>query len=252
MISVVYPYLGGKAVWQEMIYSLRSLEKHFKEDFEVVIVGDMPEGINRDKVIHIQHKKNHALENARYMDAQLKLIAALESPLVSHEFLCMYDDIYFNKDFTANFFRNTLLAQRDRTYYSLEQIGGSGSREWKLLLLKTMQALKNHGILGKDFESHLPRWVEKEKMLEVVAQFDLKNTAYQRWTLYYNYILSKKKQNVLFYRDYEIIKAGYYLGESPTKDIDDYWFINHNDEGLSVNLKKKIKKLFPEKSRFET
>jgi hypothetical protein len=251
MISVVYPYLGGKAIWREMIYSLRSLEKHFKEEFQVVIVGDMPDGIDKNKVIYIPHEKNYDLEHPRYMDAQLKLIAALESPLVSDEFLCMYDDIYFNKDFDADFFRNTLLGQRNRTYNSLDEISGSGSREWKMLLLKTMNKLRSQNLTATDFESHLPRWVRKDVMKDVVDVFKLKDEAHQRWTLYYNCLLFNQKMEVLYYREHEIIKAGYYLGESPTQDISKYWFINHNDAGLSEKLKKALKKLFPNKSRFE-
>jgi hypothetical protein len=251
MISVVYPYLGGKAIWREMIYSLRSLEKHFKEEFQVVIVGDMPDGIDKNKVIYIAHEKNYDLEHPRYMDAQLKLIAALESPLVSDEFLCMYDDIYFNKDFDADFFRNTLLAQRKTTFKTIAEIPGNGSHEWKRLLLKSMNLLQEHDLQAYNFESHLPRWVNKAILKEVVKKFDLRNSAYQRWTLYYNYLLSKEIVNVLYFREHEYIKAGYYFDESPTDDIIEYWFINHNDAGLSEKLKKALKKLFPNKSRFE-
>lgn len=45
MIKIFYPYWAKASRWEELKYSLRSLEKNFKQDFEVWIVGDLPEWV---------------------------------------------------------------------------------------------------------------------------------------------------------------------------------------------------------------
>jgi hypothetical protein len=42
MVDVYYPYFEREALWEELRYSLRSIKKHLRFDYRVVIVGDLP------------------------------------------------------------------------------------------------------------------------------------------------------------------------------------------------------------------
>lgn len=253
MTTIIYPYLAKQSVWHEIIYSIRSVEKHFKGDFEICIVGNMPKGIDPKKVTYIPYKKNNNLPYARYMDAQLKLLAAVNDNRVSEDFVCMYDDIYFNEDTNIDLIRyRSLVATKKADYFKIEDIGGNGSQEWKLLLLKSFEILRAQCVTPYDFETHFPRWVNKYSFLEVAKIFDLANTAYQRWTLYYSCLSQLHGLEVKYYNEgNERLKVGFYGNKAAVYDLKGYAIINHNDIGLNSLLKKKISDLFYKKSKFE-
>ena len=94
MIDVYYPFFEREANWHELRYSLRSIEKHFKFDFRVVITGDLPSWINPDSVLHIPHQRIEGIVQNTLYDAITKQLLFCQHPLTSSYFIRMYDDIY--------------------------------------------------------------------------------------------------------------------------------------------------------------
>ena len=92
MIGVYYPYLASASRWEELRYSLRSLDKYLKEDFEVWIVGDLPEWIRNVK--HIPHQKTEMTNAGVTYDAVSKLKLYIDNHESPDQFLRMYDDVY--------------------------------------------------------------------------------------------------------------------------------------------------------------
>lgn len=101
MIDVYYPYYQREAKWEELRFSLRSLEKHLKEDFRVWIVGDIPPWINTDHVQHLEHFRCEGMKENTTYDAISKLLLFIKHPDTGLNFIRMYDDIYLIADVTA-------------------------------------------------------------------------------------------------------------------------------------------------------
>jgi len=77
MIGVYYPYLASVSAWEELRYSLRSLDKFFNEDYEVWIVGDLPDWFQNVK--HIPHPKAVITNSGATYDAVSKLKLYIDS-----------------------------------------------------------------------------------------------------------------------------------------------------------------------------
>src|SRR5660397_96648 len=92
MIGVYYPYLESAGAWEELRYSLRSLELFFREEYEVWIVGDLPAWIQN--VRHIPHQKKAIVNAGCTYDAVSKLKAYIDCEDSPNEFVRMYDDVY--------------------------------------------------------------------------------------------------------------------------------------------------------------
>jgi len=190
-------------------------------------------------------------------DANNKMNILLLSDAIGEDFIMTYDDIYFLKKTTIDDLKH---------YYAIKSGKEStASGTWKQLRDATMAALKHYGFTQFNFETHLPRLVNKKKMTEVYQKFRPIKHRLLHYTLYHNYHLEDNfpvnisKQN----GEFPPIKAGFYGVDDDfsmdanksqaelTKTLENYQFLNHDDAGLSDNLVKVIKKLFPDKSKFE-
>ena len=88
MIDVFYPYFETESTWHELRYSLRSIEKHFKFDFRVVIVGDLPCWIDPSSVLYIPHARIEGIHENTLYDAITKQLIFNAHPDTSLNFEC--------------------------------------------------------------------------------------------------------------------------------------------------------------------
>ena len=98
MIDVYYPYFEREAIWEELRYSLRSIQNNLKTNFRVVIVGDLPRWINPVSVLHIPNNRIDGIPENTLYDAIAKQLIFCNHPDTSLQFIRMYDDIYLLKD----------------------------------------------------------------------------------------------------------------------------------------------------------
>jgi FkbM family methyltransferase len=256
-IDVIIPFIATKGKFDELKYALRSIEQNLDADFRVVIIGDCPEWINRENVNFIAHKRDDAAVLTNCYDANNKMNQLLTNSEIGDDFILTYDDIYFLKKTSIDDIKK---------FYAIKNGGDStASSTWKQLLNNTFARLKSKNLTQFNFETHLPRFINKKKMIEVYQLFRPIRHRLLHFTLYYNYHLQDNfpvcisKENGQF----PAIKAGFYGvdddfsldgNKSPSELIEmliNYQFLNHDDAGLSDSLVKIIKKLFPNKSRFE-
>ena len=273
MIGVYYPYLAGANAWEELRYSLRSLEKFFSVerrdgfqtrlyDFEVWIVGDLPDWIQNVK--HIPHKREDRVYSASTYDAVMKLGSYLDHPDTPERFIRMYVDIYFVGERCLNDLEKTRYLFTYDEYKNHKIKSGSGV--WREQVNKTLDALKELGFAGYMTETHCPEVFEKWKMLEIFDMFAPAENRLLTSSLYYNVfpffrmLKDRKTERALFYGEETDFAMGR-MGDGAHGRRGDVaqniappqgkYFLNHNDAGLDDGLKKYIMGMFPEKSRFE-
>lgn len=246
MIDVYYPYYHGGARWHELQYSLRSIEKHFRFEYRVWLVGDKPDWIQN--VMHIPHSRTKDIQENTTYDAVDKFLLYLEHPEVSCCVIRMYDDMYILKD------------------VSLEEISVPKSMPgqlpakggvWMNQLRRTIEAVKKRGYAGINTETHCPERFDTKLMLEVIRSYDALNNRYLTSTLYHNTCL-KPEDLVPISKD---IAVQFYDGSDGIVKVSNSgniaekcqgkMFLNHNNTGLNMNLKVFLQRSFPYKSKFE-
>lgn len=251
MIGVYYPYLESASRWEELRYSLRSLDKFLKEDYEVWIVGDLPDWIQNVK--HIPHQKLGVSNAGAIYDAVSKLKLYLDSNDSPEQFLRMYDDVYLIGARTAKQMQITRYLFTNMELNSGEF--ASGGIVWRDQVFRSTDAVVRLGYPGYMTETHCPEVFEKQKMRVIFEMFDPLENRLLTSTLYfnvfpYNFMLKDRKlERVLFY-GYE---NDFSTSPSPSDggEIEGKYYLNHNDDGLDDGLKKFIEGMYPDKCRFE-
>jgi len=251
MIGVYYPYLACASSWEELRYSLRSLDIFLKEDYEVWVVGDLPDWIQNVK--HIPHQKAEMTNAGATYDAVSKLklyIDSIESP---DQFLRMYDDVYLTG------VRTMKQMQVTRYLFTNEELNSgefaSGGIVWRDQVFRSTVAVVRMGYPGYMTETHCPEVFEKEKMRKIFEMFDPLENRLLTSTLYFNVfpyelmLKDRKVERALFY-GYE---NDFSTSPSPSDggEIEGKYYLNHNDAGLDDRLKKFIQGMYPDKCRFE-
>jgi hypothetical protein len=250
MIDVYYPYFLREASWDELRYSLRSLQKNLKEEFRVFIVGDLPEYIDPKKVTFIPHTRCEGMSENTVFDAISKILIYLNHPDAGRKFIRMYDDIYLLDKVNLKEI-GKFKAMYDSDYLP-ERTG-----TWWLQLYRTIRIVKWKGYHGWNTETHFPELFEREKMLWIISVYDALEKRLLTSTLYYNVFFVNSKP--VLYHDCKGIQ--FFNNEdnefytSSTGDLKKKCkgklYLNHNDAGLNDNLKAFLMNSFPKKSRFE-
>jgi hypothetical protein len=235
MVHFVYPYINSQ--WDELKYSIRSIEMNYKGDYDITIMGMIPEWSNEDLRVCSGQNGNYKQETKRKLYYTFNLFSIYE------DIVWMNDDIYLLKKTTKDTFRQQLYVQ----LIEPEDIKLNGNL-WKNQLKNIISFLKNNGYTYYNFECHTPSLFNLNKMMQVFQFLDksLYNDLWGINTAYYNYhghtdnLIQVSNARIGFYKE-KVIPA----------NIDDYQYLNHNDRGLTPELKQYIKDKFPKKSRFE-
>lgn len=161
MIDLVYPICNKPSYWKdnEIIFSLRSVEKHVKNVGKIWMVGRVPDGITG--VEHIHAKDEHDISDQNIM---AKVVKACENPEVSDPFLFMNDDHYLLQDFDAEdfpyFFESTL-----QVYITRRGMDSYGHRA-----ANTMKLLQSKGFPTRHYDIHYPILYHKQAFIDNVAK----------------------------------------------------------------------------------
>jgi hypothetical protein len=250
MIDVYYPYFETEATWDELRYSLRSIEKHFKFDFRVVIIGDLPQWVDSASILHIPHDRVEGIQENTLYDAITKQLLFNAHPDTSLYFVRMYDDIYILREV------DLITVGQFKAMYPFKEVPERVGTWWSQLY-HTLEVLIAKGYQGWNTETHLPELFNKEKMQWVITAYSALENRLLTSSLYFNTFFPDA-QPLLFSKEFAI--QFYDNADGPFYDSSEgdlvekckgKTYLNHNNAGLTDNLKNFLKTTFPNKSRFE-
>ncbi len=255
-ITIVIPYKESAAKGNELLYALRAWDKFFP-DADIVIIGDKPEFVN-DQIKHIKFPDSLNGETLAgspnpQIDVAQKLLLACESELVSDYFIISNDDIYPVCPVTLTYI------DLPTTMGRLKQRGAPGGM-YRENAERTLQALKKAGVKAPwDYATHTPMGVWKKELKEVIEKYNATKKGFLVGTLYMNLSYPSLRPIVIdngVKSDHPGTQS--YVGSAFKKvqsaamaeAFKTRVFINNDDRGYDSVLPF-LKKLFPEKSRFE-
>jgi hypothetical protein len=242
---VVIPYIDSKAAGKELLFALRAWENNFEDLAGIVVVGDLPEGISREKVTHIPHRPE---SNNPQVDVAQKMAAAIASDLVPEVFIWSNDDIY---PIAPVSFEDIAAKKSIGILRSKGKPGGVYHQN----SIRTMEAIKKAGLKNpKDYATHTPVVFEKSKLAKTIADFGATKEGLLVSTLYFNQHYPLSRPIVTSNGATGSIVASVWSA-NPNRDILERVFqerswINNNDLGYPI-VEPYLIKLFPKKSRFE-
>jgi hypothetical protein len=245
MTTIVYPYLHRLSQGDELKYSIRSLCKYAKFDFDIVLVGDKPDWYN-GKFIPTTPIRNKRFTRA--FDIAKKLEIICESKIISENFIYMYDDQYFINDVYLSDLEKSISINEIKE----RRKPNVGSEVWRELMSRTVDALVSNGNdIVYNYETHLPRTLNKKKLKLIIDAYDLHHVPLLFNTLYFNEYF---EQPEIILEKENKIKAGIY--KAMTSDeirnlCASKLIMNHGEKAFNHPLKLFLKNTYHKICKFE-
>lgn len=255
MLHVVYTYVRQYARFEELKYSLRSLEQFLPQPYQIFIVGDRPEWLsNRAVFIEAPVCSMHAIT-----DVVNKLRMVISDERIQEDFIWMMDDIYLLKAVShAEFTRPKAIGTLQEYFEKVKDVTSGYPR----LRWHTFQRLQADGWPTVDTVAHLPIPYNKDLLHEVLENYQVGIEPTLHCLSYLNH--RYRPEEFEYFHNTRGKKAAVY--SEPVRSLKELealcegaTYFNHSDHGhqLSVNVKGEnvielfLKKRFPVKSIFE-
>jgi len=218
---IVYPYkLPDEPFGFELKYSIRSVFQHFKGNFDITIIGDIPDWVNRDEIICIPFN-NDDIKAQRQTKINQKILKASE---LYDDFILFNDDQYLLQDITPEQLMLPRMWNKRLTFNNKESVF---RRQTQNTINKLMD-LNCHW--KQNMVSHCPYYYNSLKVKELnnrinLVPFDTLSIVFE--VAYFNYFEIKAFDAA----DYRI---GFYNRVNKI-DTSNYYILNHDNRGINTN-----------------
>jgi len=238
----VYVYVASPAKWNELSISIQSIRQNFRGTYKIFVVGDQP---NIKGIIHVPTEQIKGT-GSKPKDAARKLKTIINHQAISDDFVYCYDDVVLLKLITVGWFNKTIAIDHvpDYVAYWGKARGIIPDKGWRSLFSKTFMLLSKNALPSYNYETHLPRMLNKSKLTATFAKFGEACEDALFNSLYFN--LHHKQPDVLLKNDHRIKASCHRAYENEAKLLNELrgkvW-LNYSDPALSDTFKKTINKI---------
>lgn len=262
VIPWINPGGPGSREREDLKFALRSLERYWVGNVRVTIIGDDP-GFTH--LWHASHQREATDDHPKALDAVRKMEAIIGLAYVQERFAYGYDDTYLLRPVDELY----LSRRRATKEIPADWNGTVSTRKWSSALANTVQVLRDNGFTRIwNYETHMPRFFEKRKMLEVIHLYKAAERRLLLPTLYFNHHFKGQEPEILSpHDDCKVIFTGRNDGQgvppaattNEVKALIHYkqatigkHFLNHNNRGMADPAMQYLRHaLWPEPSTFE-
>lgn len=241
----------------ELLYSLRSIERHMPWVNRVIVFGDKPAFLASPEsgVLHVPHSSIAWVGPYKTPVTNIFLTLYLTAllPELDDEYIFFSDDFILLEDLTPED------ARQRRYLQDLSTVKNRGTGLWKESLWRTYDLLKRRGYGSLNYETHVPTYFRKRWVLN--AYRDLRDYVTEdRWygPLGITAILNHSQKHhpqPLIHLEREGSRAGFY-GKPPTYDdvvkgAAGRRFLSFDDPAFGDGLRLFLAERFPQPCRYE-
>lgn len=238
---VVIPYFLSGAQGREIEYAVAGWRKHFMEPYQIVIVGDhVPVCDSGDDITFIPCERVPEQEEHNYRPHidfvnKFKKVRAVFPD--SKGFIYGSDDCYAVNNFDIVDIKLIKQNGPDIT------INNYPPTKWEKEKKKTKDLLRKEGYPTRNFVTHLPLWIEWDKLEELWNRYDMEHNSYIFEDLYFNIFFSDRIPAQL-HVDHDNFKCGVYRSNPRISYIEkafkDKIWIQNSVEGWIPELDKML------------
>ena len=179
---VVIPYLPGAGQGRELEYAVAGWRRHFKERFDIVVVGDgvtgrIPDGCIPVESPRVPERAGHYRQHLDYVSCLRRVHEAYPK---SRGYIRVADDCYAVRDFDFL----DVVTRKCIGEIGKNPIAIPGS--WQGDQRRTRDLLEREGLPLVNYTTHLPQWFEWSKIEALWERYGMDTTSYVDELLYYN------------------------------------------------------------------
>lgn len=239
LLSVVVPIRDiSKNNHKELVYALRSLQMNLKGTGDVFVVGKQIVGLRGLKYIQC---KDEPQGKWKERNIYRKILAAINHPEVTEDFIFANDDHFLLKEFDAS----------NLPYYhkgSLEDTMARNLGDYRKSVNHTRKYLLENDKPTLDFDTHFPIVYNKKKFLDTFVCKDV------NWDRPFGYIIKSLYANMAgiegeFGGDCKIHHKMSY--QELTDKIGSKTFFSTSDKCLNEDMMRFLNEKYQQKSKYE-
>lgn len=242
--NIVIPMIDGPDDCTELRMALRTIEKNISGDLLIWIYGHAPPWIRNVKVMKVN--REHYKIYTKFRDLRRKIEMAANNDGIGPRFIYTYDDIYFLKPTSLDELRRPI-AKCDAAHGDGWHKGTGASRNWISCMRNTLDMLHKKNLPMYSYETHLPRVFNREKV-KLLEPYPESGEAVQFATWYYNHYVTDPVlvDDIKYWK----LISGVDVPITVLKEkMKTHYILNANKYRRDViGL---LRKMFPEKSRYE-
>ncbi len=234
-MQFVWPYWHAGASGDELRWSVRSVEHSFQGKVKITIVGDKPPWYHGHYIPKRRVPKN--TPNRSYRDMLSKMWVMATHQEIDDDFVWMMDDIYLIKPVTIE---DLATPRADRWMRSK-------GNSWQRRKFNTMTLLESLGKTTHDYATHLPHYVEKQKLREMYDTHNLHHNTLL-WEVLYGNLYRERPLNSrpFFARFNKRMPQDQYEQRCVPASV-----MNHTAGAWCVGVRGMLESLFPQPSKTE-
>ena len=203
---VVIPFFAGGAQGREIEYAVAGWRRHFKEPYQIVVVGDHHPVVDTgDDITWLEcgRVEGQKPENYRpHIDFVKKFRLVHKKFPNTKGFIFVADDVYAVNNFDINDIM--VLKQNGNSL-----VVGDVRSPWEREKLKTIKKLESEGYPTRNFTTHLPVWFDWDKLESMFDKYDMDNNSYILENMYFN-IYYQDRIPAPLHIDHDNFKCGVY------------------------------------------
>ncbi len=250
-IDIIIPYILGPDDGLELKYALRSVEKNFQHDnYRIIVIGDKPSWLNQAD--HVPFEQIPSQKYRSFTDQLLKLYSLLTGKDITSHFIWTYDDIYFTNPVKLADIKQLKAVANFKKYPNHLDNAGAGPN-WLSTMHYTMNQVQQQGGSNYNYETHLPRYFNRNRVLTLIDKFNLLSRPMMISSLYYNTYNRNEEPVCLFETKTKIrfLLRSVFDYETLKKHMSRHLFTNNDPRMWNPVLKRVLSEMFPKKSKYE-
>jgi len=182
MILVAITYISGEAQGCELTLAVAGWRRHFKEEFEILVVGDKPPVKNvgwlpLERVPEKEGQYRPCLDICNKLDA----VCAYCKERGIANFIWASDDFFAVNDFTLDDVKFPKYLDDE-----LPRVGLNHFNHFFRSQVKTRKLCEREGFGIMDWTTHLPMWLNAKKLHTIIEDYDMVNEGYIVENIYFN------------------------------------------------------------------
>ena len=239
-VLIVIPFLASEAQGTELRFCIEGWRRHFKTPYRIAVVGDDPK-IQGDDITYIPCPRVAPIagQYLPHLDINHKFKVAREHFPDTRGFIFCCDDYYAVNDFDLSMVQYPKNMGTDITG------DRDSSNGFKVDKYKTRLLLEKAGLPKVNWTTHLPQWLEWDKLETIWKAYDMEHNSLVFEDLYFNTYQGTLHAINVSNIDNDNIKCGVYRENARLEYIDrafrDKIWINNSTVGWIPYLEQKLR-----------
>lgn len=262
MTQFICPFFSSESLGFELRYMLRSIDKNFQGDIDLIIIGERPTFLDESRYRFLDCARHGEIAPQTVnFDILRKFELLANHKIVAEKFVNMNDDFFMLKPFDEKWVEDLRHCVLDH-YSTFSKLVITNN--YTKAVSYTIDYLRTKKRPTWNHNLHMPRMLHKENLRKMFDEVPMISRRLHWETLYANTFLPENFDPKFLFKgdgrkagfygdddDFSFIIKPHHTYENIKNCLKHYMMLNFDNRGYHPFLKQYLEETFPEPSSFE-